>query len=138
MQFRTEAERTGAKVVLAAGVDSIPSDLGAQFAIGRLSERGGRAAHVKSLFTRYAGSLSGGTSKAMQARKRVLTSDEYEAEFHSDPYVLAPGAEHRSPEETVTGWDSYRFDRDLRRFGGPFFMGPINARPHSTRSPPFR
>ena len=127
-QFHADAERTGAKIVLAAGVDSIPSDIGAQFAIERLAERGGRAAHVKALFTGYAGSLSGGTSKAMRARKAVLDSPEYDAAFHSDPYVLAPGAEHRSSGETVAGWDSYRFDRDMRGFGGPFFMGPLNAR----------
>ena len=127
-EFHAEAERTGAKIVLAAGVDSIPSDLGAQLAIERLSERGGRAAHVKALFTSYAGSFSGGTKKAGEARKAIKESSEYEAEFHVDPYVLAPGAEHRSPQETVAGWDSYRFDRDFRGFGGPFFMAPINAR----------
>ncbi len=60
--------------------------------------------------------------------RTIQQSDEYEAEFHTDPYVLAPGAERAHDGETVAGWDSYRFDPDLRRFGGPFFMAPINAR----------
>ena len=127
-EFHPEAERTGAKIVLAAGVDSVPSDLGVQLAIERLSAKGGRARHAKALFTRYAGSFSGGTRRSMQARKEALRSDEYEAELHDDPYVLAPGADRAHDGETVAGWDSYRLDPDLRRFGGPFFMAPINAR----------
>ena len=127
-EFHKEAERTGAKIVTAAGVDSIPSDLGTQLAIERLAEKGGRASHVKVLFTDYAGSLSGGTSRSIAARKKVLESDQYEAGFHTDAYVLAPSAEFKSSGETVAGWDCFRFDRDLRRFGGPFFMAPINAR----------
>ena len=127
-EFHEEAEKTGAAIVFGAGIDSIPSDLGTQLAIEELEARGGRAAHVKALFTAYAGSMSGGTSLAMQARKDVRKSDAYCAAFHTDPYVLAPGAGRQSPEETVRGWDSFRFDRDLLRFGGPFFMAPINAR----------
>lgn len=127
-EFHLEAERTGAKVVLAAGVDSIPSDLGTQFAIERLAAKGGRARHAKALFTSYAGSFSGGTRRSMQARKNIKHSEEYEAGFHTDPYVLAPGAKRSDGDETVSGWDSRRFDTDFGRLGGPFFMAPINAR----------
>jgi short subunit dehydrogenase-like uncharacterized protein len=127
-EFHEEAERTGATIVLAAGVDSIPSDLGVQFAIEQLAGKGGRARHAKALFTSYAGSFSGGTRRSMQARKRIRQSGEYEAGFHTDPYVLAPGAERSHEGETVGGWDARRFDTDLRRLGGPFFMAPINAR----------
>ena len=127
-EFHAEAERTGAKVIVAAGVDSIPSDLGTQFAIEHLAEQGGRAAHVKTLFTDYAGSFSGGTSRSMAARKKLQQSDEYDAAFHTDAYVLAPGTDHKAGEETVAGWDAFRFDRDFARFGGPFFMASINAR----------
>ncbi|MDJ0939007.1 MAG: saccharopine dehydrogenase NADP-binding domain-containing protein [Woeseiaceae bacterium] len=127
-EYHEEAERTGAKIVLAAGVDSIPSDLGVQLAIEHLASKGGRARHAKALFTSYAGSFSGGTRRSMQARKRITQSPEYEPGFHTDPYVLAPGAERSDDSETVSGWDSRRFDADFRRFGGPFFMAPINAR----------
>ena len=127
-EFHLEAEGTSATIVLAAGVDSIPSDLGVQFAIERLAAKGGRARHAKSLFTSYAGSFSGGTRRSMKARESIKQSDEYEPGFHTNPYVLAPGAERSHDGETVCGWDSRRFDTDLRRFGGPFFMAPINAR----------
>ncbi len=126
--YHGEAERTGARIVLAAGVDSIPSDLGVQLAIEHLAEKGGRARHAKALFTAYAGSFSGGTRRSMQARKSIEQSGDYETGFHTDPYVLAPGAERSHEGETVSGWDSHRFDTDFRRFGGPFFMAPINAR----------
>jgi len=127
-EFHQEAERTGARIVLAAGVDSIPSDLGVQFAIEHLAAKGGRARHAKALFTSYAGSFSGGTRRSMQARKNIKQSGEFEAGFHTDPYVLAPGAKRSHDGETVSGWDTRRFDTDFRRFGGPFFMAPINAR----------
>ena len=127
-EFHQEAQRSGAKIVLAAGVDSIPSDLGVQFAIERLTAKGGRARHAKALFLSYAGSFSGGTRRSMQAGNRIRESGEYAADFHTDPYVLAPGAERSHEDETVSGWDARRFDTDLRQFGGPFFMAPINAR----------
>ena len=126
--FHNEAERTGARIVLAAGIDSIPSDLGVQLATEHLAAKGGRARHVKALFTSYAGSFSGGTRRSIKARRSVTQSGEYEAGFHTDPYVLAPGAKASHDNETVSGWDAWRFDVDFRRFGGPFFMAPINAR----------
>ena len=126
--FHSEAERTGAKVVLAAGVDSIPSDLGVQLAIEQLSANGAKVRQIKALFTGYTGSFSGGTRRSMRVRQEIKESSEYEAGFHIDPYVLAPSAERTHDGETVAGWDSYRFDTDFRRFGGPFFMAPINAR----------
>ena len=127
-EFHQEAERTGAKIVLAAGVDSIPSDLGVQLAIEHLSAKGGRAHHAKALFTSYAGSFSGGTRRSKQLRENIKHSRDYDAGFHTDPYVLAPGAKRSQDGETVSGWDSRRFDVDFQRFGGPFFMAPINAR----------
>ncbi len=127
-EYHEEADRSGAKIVLGAGVDSIPSDLGVQLAIEHLASKGGQSRHTKSLFTSYAGSFSGGTRRSMQARKRIAQSLEYEPAFHTDPYVLAPGAKRSDDGETVSGWDSRHFDADFRRIGGPFFMAPINAR----------
>lgn len=127
-EHHDEAGRTSAKIVFGAGVDSIPSDLGVQLAIEHLASKGGRARHTKALFTSYAGSFSGGTRRSMQARKRIAQSLEYDPRFHTDPYVLAPGSKPSDDSETVSGWDSRRFDADFRRFGGPFFMAPINAR----------
>jgi short subunit dehydrogenase-like uncharacterized protein len=127
-RFHEEAQRTGAKIVLAAGIDSIPSDLGTQFAIEQLERRGERAARVKALFTDYAGSFSGGTTKVLDALEQLPSSGAYDAAFCSDPYVLAPRVEGKLERETVTGWDRPRFDRDFGTLGVPFFMAPINAR----------
>jgi short subunit dehydrogenase-like uncharacterized protein len=126
--FHAEAQRTGAKIVHAAGVDSIPSDLGTQFAVETLERHGSRASHVKALFTDYAGSFSGGTNRTLKAIGKLPKSGTYDKDFCSDPYVLAPGATGRDPDETVAGWDQPRFDRDFKAIGMPFFMAPINAR----------
>ncbi len=127
-QFHEEAQRTGAKIVHAAGVDSIPSDLGTQLAIEQLERRGERAAHVKALFTHYAGSFSRGTNRTLESLAQLPESGQYDAAFCNDPYVLAPSAEGKVEGETITGWDEPRFDRDFKRLGTPFFMAPINAR----------
>ncbi len=127
-QFHEEAQRTGAKIVHAAGVDSIPSDLGTQLAIEQVERRGERAARVKALFTDYAGSFSGGTSRTLESLGQLPQSGQYDTAFCEDPYVLAPLAEGKVEGETVTGWDEPRFDRDFRALGMPFFMAPINAR----------
>lgn len=127
-RFHEEAQRTGAKIVHSAGVDSIPSDLGTQLAIEQLEQRGEKAAHVKALFTAYAGSFSGGTNQTLQSLEQLRESGQYDAAFYDDPYVLAPSAEGKVEGETVTGWDETRFDRDFGKLGMPFFMAPINAR----------
>ena len=72
-EFHEEAERSGAKIVLAAGVDSIPSDLGVQLAIEHLAAKGGRARHTKALFTSYAGSFSGGNAPVNASPKEHCT-----------------------------------------------------------------
>ena len=127
-RFHDKAQRTGAKIVLAAGIDSVPSDLGTQFAIEQLERQGERAAQVKALFTDYAGSMSGGTAKVLKTLEQLPNSGGYDAAFFSDPYVLAPDAEGKLDRETVTGWERPRFDRDFSAIGAPFFMAPINAR----------
>ena len=127
-EFHAEAERTGAKIVHAAGVDSIPSDLGTQFAIELLEHRGATASHVKALFTDYAGSFSGGSNRTLKAIAELPKTGQYDKAFRHDPYLLAPGYETRVDDESVAGWDRLRFDRDFKRVGMPFFMAPINAR----------
>ena len=127
-KFHDVAERSGAKIVLGGGVDSIPSDLGVQFAIEQLEAKGARARYTKGLFTSYAGSMSGGTRASMKAGYRMMNSGEFDDDFHTDPYVLAPGAQTSHEGETVSGWDERHYDSDFQKQGGPFFMGPINAR----------
>jgi len=126
--FHEEAKRTGARIVLAAGFDSIPSDLGTQLAVERIEDRGERAARVKALFTDYAGSFSGGTRKTLGAMVAVMRSGGVDPDLCRDPYVLAPGAASAAHGESVTGWDRVRFDRDFNTIGVPFLMAPVNAR----------
>ncbi|TPV96713.1 MAG: saccharopine dehydrogenase [Myxococcales bacterium FL481] len=127
-RFHDEAARAGVKIVVAAGIDSVPSDLGTQFAIEQLDKRGQRAAQVKALFRDYAGSFSAGTNKTLETLAKLPESGDYDATFCRDPYVLAPNADRKLENETITGWDRPTFDPDFKAFGTPFFMAPINAR----------
>lgn len=126
--FHQAAKSSGARIVLATGVDSVPSDLGAQFAIEELEDSGVPARRVKVLYTRYSGGYSGGTYRSMQVNKSIRDSDLFDPAFHRDPYALAPMVGSEATDESVSGWDRLRFDRHFRKWGMPFFMAPTNAR----------
>ena len=59
--FHDVAEKSGAKIILAGGVDSIPSDLGAMIAAAALSNKPDETVQLRGVYTRYTGSFSGGT-----------------------------------------------------------------------------
>lgn len=126
--FHQTALKTGAKIVHAAGIDSIPSDLGAQLAIERLTAQGARARAIKVLFKDYAGSASGGTMASGRARAELLRSGKYDAAFHRDPYVLVPDPQAARTDTHVAGFRKLHYDSDFGSLGGPFFMAPVNAR----------
>ena len=126
--FHDTAVKTGAKIVHAAGIDSIPSDLGAQYAIEHLARQGGRARSIKVLYKDYAGSASGGTMASGRARAELIKSGKYPKEFHHDPYVLVPDPEAARTDTHATGFRKVRYDADFGSFGGPFFMAPVNAK----------
>ena len=129
-RFHDEAQRTGAKIVLAAGVDSVPSDLGSQFAIEQLERRGARAAQVKALFTDYAGSFSGGTAKVLAALKQLPDLGTVRCGvLQRSLRPRSSGRGQGSMRETITGWERPALRSRLQEPSAcPFFMAPINAR----------
>ena len=131
------ARRSGAKVILGGGVDSVPSDLGAMLALGALGEADPAKAEAKvrvvATYTAYTGSMSGGTVASGRARKHAgRTGHPYLAAARDeDPYLLcddcddvAAGAdvEVGTPDGMPAGF-TWGF-----RWRQPFFMGGINAR----------
>ena len=75
-KFHATAERSGAKIVLGGGVDSIPSDLGCMLAVDALLARGGlpdgEPIQVQGVYTEYTGSFSGGTLNSGRAMRKAL------------------------------------------------------------------
>lgn len=138
-KYHDVARRSGAKVILGGGVDSVPSDLGAMLALGALGATGTDPAkaeakvRVVATYTAYTGSMSGGTVASGRARKHARRAGHphLAAARDEDPYLLcddcdvaAAGAdvEVGTPDGMPAGF-SWGF-----RWRQPFFMGGINAR----------
>ena len=129
-KFHQIAEKSGAKIALGGGVDSIPSDLGCMLAVDALlaSENGPESGtiQVQGVYTEYSGSFSGGTLNSGRAMSQARKEGRSTAEMETDPYLLAPGTGADSAVGTADGMP-VGFGWGLRRLQ-PFFMAPINAR----------
>ena len=130
--FHDIAEKSGAKVILGGGVDSIPSDLGAFIAAGTLLNDPNKKIQIRSVYTRYTGSFSGGTLNSARASARARRSGKFTDEMEANPYLLAPGTkgvETMSPAtpDGMAKEFSWSFDWSHGAIT-KFFMAPINAR----------
>jgi len=126
-KYHSVAEKSGAKIVLGGGVDSIPSDLGTMLALGALPPEDLAAAAIKvvGVFTEYSGSFSGGTLNSGRAKNKAKREGDLTDAMDSDPYLVCD-AGTTGVDSTPDGMPA-DFSWGLRR-QQPFFMGPINAR----------
>lgn len=125
------AIKSGAKIVLGGGVDSIPSDLGAYLALDGIQETDERVrVEITGKYTEYSGSFSGGTLASGKARNAAIKSGRLTKEAMNDPYVLAPNATGTGDDEPSLDGMPPKFKTLFDRDNGvmlPFFMGAINA-----------
>ena len=130
--FHDIAKNSGAKVILGGGVDSIPSDLGAFVTANALSGEHNQKVQIRSVYTRYTGSFSGGTLNSARATARARRSGKLTDVMEADPYLLAPGTRGVETETPATPDGmaqkfSWAFDWSHIAIT-KFFMAPINAR----------
>lgn len=130
--FHNIAEKSGAKVILGGGVDSIPSDLGAFIASETLLNDPKQKVQIRSVYTRYTGSFSGGTLNSARASARARRSGKFTDVMEADPYLLAPrtkGVETISPATPDGMAKEFSWSLDWSHGAiTKFFMAPINAR----------
>lgn len=128
-RFGDRAKANGALIVNHCGFDSLPSDLGALFAVNALRSRvGDTALHIDSLVNYQVGlgGISGGslaTGMAMVTNPVVLSQGVDTA----SPFLLGgePAGGVRPEDEAET---SAYFDNDLQCWIGPFQMADINLK----------
>ena len=122
-KFHQVAERSGAKIVLGGGVDSIPSDLGCMLAIDALPSQGEVGPiQVRAVYTEYTGSFSGGTLNSGRATSRARNEGRVTAAMEADPYLLAPGTTGADSAVGTADGMPAGFGWGLSR-RQPFFMG---------------
>ncbi len=123
------AVRTGARIVHAAGFDSIPSDLGVQLLHEQVTADGeGTLGDTALLAVSMKGGVSGGTIDSLRTQLDVVKADRSLRKVVADPYALS--ADRTTETETAADKDVMVPTRDalLGRWVAPFVMGPYNTR----------
>ena len=127
---QTMAQKTGARIVHACGMDSIPSDIGVFFLQREAKARyGGPCSHVKMRVTAMRGGFSGGTAASLVHGMETGPRDRAIMRDMSEPYSLNPHGQRQGPD----GPDKFLsaevvFDEDLQAWTKPFFMAPVNSK----------
>lgn len=129
-KFHDVATRTGSKIVLGGGVDSIPSDLGTHLALAALKAETRAQVRIQGVYTEFSGAFSGGTLASGRAGKKALAEGRKKPAMDFDPYLLAPGTTGADSEvATRTGMPVGFTSQFDSRYGAiyDFFMAPING-----------
>ena len=124
-----QARETGARIVHAAGFDSVPSDLGVLLLHERVVADGeGTLEETALLLVSMRGGVSGGTIDSMRTQVDIVKADPALGRVLSDPYALSPD---RTAEPDLGPEDEARLpthDPLLGRWVAPFVMAPFNTR----------
>ena len=126
-RFHERAREANARIVHCCGFDSIPSDLGTLMVQRKAQQEWGASCKEAKFFLMGAnGGFSGGTVESMANLMSEASEDPSILEILGDPYALNPEGERSGPDGGVqTG---PRYDEDVERWTGPFFMAPVNEK----------
>jgi len=124
-----EAEGTGARLVHACGMDSVPSDLGVLFLQKAALERFGEPCkQIKMRIDEFSGGFSGGTAGCL-IYGMEHHDDDFIGECMTQPYSLNPEGMREGPEKPNKMMSTkVEYDEDLGVWTKPFFMGPMNTK----------
>lgn len=123
-QHGAAARRAGVRLLMSAGFDSAPSDLGALWMAERARDELSAPLLRCASFVTMRGQLSGGTVLS------GILSDESEAAAAAArrPYALGGGGSGRQGEAEVADQSSARFEPLIGAWTAPFGMARINTR----------
>ena len=127
--YHEMAEASGARIVLACGYDSLPSDLG----VLTLHEAAGGLGATTLLVRDTRGGPSGGTLATMRTTAESVKADPAARAIVTDPYALSPDRD-AEPDRSDPDYDSDEADLTAAvhdaRLGwlAPFVMGAMNTR----------
>jgi short subunit dehydrogenase-like uncharacterized protein len=119
------SEKSGARILLSCGFDSIPFELGVFFAQETAKQKlGGVVPRVKGRMRQLKGGLSGGTAASGRATMAAIQKDPSLFALMIDPFALTPG--FKGPEQPRG--DQVEHDADIGADVGPFMMAAINTK----------
>jgi short subunit dehydrogenase-like uncharacterized protein len=123
------ARDSGARIVHAAGFDSVPSDLGVLLLHERVTADGeGTLGDTALVVLTLRGGLSGGTIDSMRTQVDAVRSDPSLREVVADPCALSPDPGAEPATGRVLDRALPARDALLERWVAPFVMAPFNTR----------
>jgi len=123
--YDRDAKSSGARIVISAGFDSIPSDLGVWFLQNEATKRfGAPAPRVKGRVRAMKGGASGGTMASMKEVLRATIKNPALLSIMNSPFALTPGFE--GPAQPSGLMPTY--EKDAGVWSVPFVMAPINTK----------
>jgi len=124
-RYDAEAKKTGARIVLSCGFDSIPFDLGVYFLQQNAAEKfGAPCPRVKGRVRKMKGTFSGGTAASFMATMMRAGNEPQILEWLKDPFSLVPG--FSGPMQPPGHKPIY--EEDLNSWSAPFIMASINTK----------
>lgn len=123
------ARHTGARIVHAAGFDSVPSDLGVLLLHEQVVADGeGTLEETVLLLVSVRGGVSGGTIDTMRTQVDLVKADPALRRILADPFALSP--DRTAEPDLGPENDPQLPTRDplLGRWVAPFVMAPFNTR----------
>lgn len=120
-----QAKANGTKIIPFCGFDSVPSDIGARWAVEHAREvLGAEPVTVLGFHSLAGGGLNGGT---LASALNLLGSKD--GRRMADPVLLSPKA-FRTQERREANPDATapHFDAVRGKWAAPFFMAPVNTR----------
>lgn len=119
------AKKSGARIVLSSGFDSIPSDLGVWFLQQEAIKKFGKPApRVKGRVREMRGAASGGTMASMKATLKASLKDPSIVGLLGNSFALTPGFEGPAQPTGLVP----EFDKEFNVWAAPFVMAAVNTK----------
>jgi short subunit dehydrogenase-like uncharacterized protein len=126
-EHQATAEKTGARIVMSCGFDSIPSDMGLWFLQQRAMQKYGQTCTEATLLVRaMKGGASGGTFASMLNAIEQARQDSNVARILADPYALNPTGARQGPDGADQRGAAYNEAAGV--WTAPFVMAVVNTR----------
>ncbi|OLT44616.1 enoyl-ACP reductase [Serinicoccus sp. CNJ-927] len=125
-QAHEVARRSGARIVVSCGFDSVPSDLGVHLLHRAAQEAGAGGLTDTTMWVREAkGGFSGGTVDSMRGQLRQMADEPHLRRVVADPFALSGGRSGAPGQRDVM---RPFVEQDSGRWTAPFVMASYNTR----------
>jgi short subunit dehydrogenase-like uncharacterized protein len=123
-RFDAVAKEHRARIVHAAGFDSVPSDLGTQL----LAEQLGPLRRATLVIEKMRGGFSGGTFASFLGSLEEAKTDRARRRLLVDPYALSPRRDAEPQLGDERDLSTFKFDDFTAQWVAPFVMASVNTR----------